>query len=111
MIVERRQNIADLEKEIELKNETIAVNDMLHNDFKERIKDKYLYSSNDELSDYISDEDRRELGRQQFWKNKLEARQSMKSVATKNCVQPTCKKCGFISKCESGLKIHIKKKH
>ena len=54
MIVERRQNIADLEKEIELKNETIAVNDMLHNDFKERIKDKYLYSSNDELSDYIS---------------------------------------------------------
>ena len=94
-----------------MKNETIAVNDMLHDDFKERIKDKYLYSSNDELSDYISDEDKRELGRQQFWKNKLEARKSMRSAARKNCVQPTCEECGFVAKCENGLKIHIRKKH
>ena len=39
---------------------TIAVNDMLQEDFKERMKDKYLYDSDDDESDYDSDEESRE---------------------------------------------------
>ena len=85
-ITELMQTIRDLEKEIETKNETIAVNEMLHDDFKERVKDKYLYSSNDELSDYISDEERRELGRQEFWKNKLNARNNLRCVDSQKCI-------------------------
>ena len=84
---------------------------MLHDDFKERVKDKYLYSSNDELSDYISDEERRELGRQEFWKNKLKARNNLRRVDSQKCDQSVCKACGYISKSENDLKTHIRKKH
>ena len=108
MITELKQTIVDLEKEIELKNETIAVESMLHDDFKERIRDKYLYSSNDELSDYTSDEERREHGRQEFWKTKIEARLHL---IRKSSDKLTCKECGYISKSEPGLKTHIRKKH
>ena len=39
---------------------TIAVNDMLHESFKERMRDKYLYDTDDTESDYEPDDERRE---------------------------------------------------
>ena len=46
-VVELNASLLDLEKELASKVEAIAVNDMLHADFKELMKDKYLYDSDD----------------------------------------------------------------
>ena len=108
---ELRSKIAELEQEIQLKTNTIAVNDMLFEDFKERVKIKYLYDSNDDESDYEPDEEKRELMRWEFWQKKLEERFNQKGVPNKSLLRPRCKECDFIAKCEQGLKTHTRRKH
>ena len=78
-----------------------AVDFMLLLDFKERMRDKYLYNTEDEESDYEPNEEIREKRREEFRKVKAEARK-------KNI---NCKKCDFKAKNEAGLKTHITKKH
>ena len=102
--------IAELQREVDDKTETIAVNDMLHEDFKERIKDKYLYDSNDEMSDYHSDEETRHFVRQVFWKKKLKDRGLFRRDP-KIMDRFACQTCDFVSKSEPGLKTHVRKKH
>ena len=102
---ELRAKIRSLQDEIQEKNEALAVNNMLHEDFKEMVKNKYFYSSDDEISDYEPDEAKRELSRQDFLRRKLEKRST---VVQKNMA---CLKCNFIAKSEPGLKTHVKKKH
>ena len=94
-------------KEIQEKNEVIAINNMLHDDFKERVKEKYFYSSadEDEISDYEPDETRRTLSRQEFMRRKMEKRSNL--TQKKNA----CPNCDFIARSEPGLKTHVKKKH
>ena len=79
-IKELTEKVVELEHETESQRETIAVNDMLYEDFKERVRDKYLYNSDDEVSDYQSDEESRKFLRQEFWKTKLEQRGLFKNV-------------------------------
>ena len=74
---------------------------MLLLDFKERMRDKYLYNTEDEESDYEPNEEIREKRREEFRKVKAEARK-------KNI---NCKKCDFKAKNEAGLKTHVTKKH
>ena len=62
--------IDNLETENATLSNTIAVNDMLHEDFKELMKNKYLYDSDDEVSDYDSNEESREKTREAFRKRK-----------------------------------------
>ena len=88
-------------EEIELLRDQNAVKDMLFLDFKERMRDKYLYNTEDEESDYESNEDIREERRDQFRRKKAEARRKNTS----------CKECDFKAKNESGLKTHVTKKH
>ena len=94
------------QNELQDKNEVIAVNNMLHEDFKETVKNKYFYSSNDEISDYEPDDILREISRQEFMRRKLDKRSAL--VQKKDIA---CQKCDFIAKSEPGLKTHIKKKH
>ena len=109
-IQELTSKIVELEQEVASKMDTIAVNDMRHEDFKERVKDKYLYDSEDELSDYQSDEESRKLLRQEFWKKKLIANDLLHGVPTK-MDKFACTECDFVSKSEPGLKTHTRKKH
>ena len=109
-ILEKNSKISALEYEIENKYEVIAVNDMLHEDFKERVKDKYLYSSSDELSDYDSDAESRELTRQIFRKKKQEERLAS-ILADKYHLERKCEECEFVGKTASGLKMHVTEKH
>ena len=88
-------------QENELLRDQNAVKDMLFLDFKERMRDKYLYNTEDEESDYESNEDIREERRDQFRRKKAEARRKNTS----------CKECYFKAKNESGLKTHVTKKH
>ena len=83
----------------------VTVNNLLHEDFKELVKNKYFYSSDDEISDYEPDDTKRELSRQEFFRRKMERRCATEQ---KNI---SCQKCNFIAKSEPGLKTHIKKKH
>ena len=99
-----------LESEIADKSEVIAVKEMLNDDFKELMKDKYLYSSSDEVSDYDSDEENRERNRQIFRFRKHEKRLA-NIIAEKRINRLDCKDCEFVAKSASGLKIHITKKH
>ena len=80
-----------------------AVNDMLFLDFKERMRDKYLYNTEDEESDYESNDEIREKKREMFRKTKAEAR--------RNDINIICKLCDFKGKNESGLKTHMTRKH
>ena len=82
-------------------NNTIAVNDMLHEDFKERMRDKYLYASDGTESDYKSDEEKRERKRE-------ESREKKRLKRSRN---NTCDVCNFTGKTEAGLKSHKTKKH
>ena len=93
--------IKDMEEQRECLNNTIAVNGMLHDDFKEKMKDKYLYESDDTESDYESDEEKREKNREEF----REKKRLKKSRNNK------CDVCDFIGKSEAGLKSHKTKKH
>ena len=107
--------IKDLERENEaLKNDTkeineenesltnqIAVNDMLFESFKERMRDKYLYNTEDEESDYESDDNIREKRREIFRRKKAEIRNKSN----------LCELCDFKAKNSEGLKTHIRMKH
>ena len=64
---------------------TIDANDMMHEAFKERMKYKYGFDSNEEESDYESDD---------------EVRQA-KTRPSK------CEVCDFVGKTEAGLKSHL----
>ena len=108
---ELKAKIVELEQEVESKNNTIAVQDMLFEDFKERVKIKYLYSSNDEDSEYESDEERRELIRRDFWQRKLQERHRLVLAAQKNKDGIDCKECDYVAKSENSLKTHMRRKH
>ena len=74
---------------------------MLFLDFKERMRDKYLYNTEDEESDYESNDEIREERRYLFRKKKAEARRK-----TTNCNEGD-----FKAKNDSGLKTPKTKKH
>ena len=79
----------------------VAVKDMLFEDFKERMRDKYLYNTDDEESDYEANELIREKKRAEFRKKKELARLSGRH----------CGSCGYIAKSDGGLKTHQARKH
>ena len=56
-----KQKIEELKDSLESKTNIMAENDMIHLDFIERVRDKYGYSSNDEESEYESDNDKRDF--------------------------------------------------
>jgi hypothetical protein len=60
-----KQKVKELEEECETVYTTKAVDNMMADSFKERMIDKYGYSSNDTESDYESDEEIRERKREQ----------------------------------------------
>jgi hypothetical protein len=93
--------VKDMEKERERFYDTIAVNDMLHESFKERMKDKYKYDSDDTESDYEPDEEIRENNREI---KRLKKRDKWRK-------ESKCDICDFIGKSEAGLKTHKTKKH
>ena len=74
---------------------------MLYEDFKERMRDKYLYNTEDSESDYESNDELRERRRELFRKKKSDARRK-----TNNCDV-----CGFVAKNETGMKTHKRMKH
>ena len=47
-----------LKKEVETSRDDVAVESMLFSNFKERMKEKYLYDSEDEERDYEPDEEK-----------------------------------------------------
>ena len=106
---EMRDKIDNLESENASLSNTVAVNDMLHEDFKERMKNKYLYDSDDEDSDYDSNEESREIAREAFRKKKQEKRYKEIGICKKSSFK--CEKCDFIGKTEGGLKTHDRIKH
>ena len=55
----------------DFKHHTIAVENMLHERFKERMKDKYWYSSITTESDFESDEEFRERNREKSQEKRL----------------------------------------
>ena len=111
-----QENLKEADKKVEelvyendsLRN-TVAVNDMLHEDFKERMKDKYLYDSEDDESDYDSDEESREKKRQKFRNKKQENR--LKAIREDKMKSFQCENCEFKGKTEAGLKTHKRIKH
>ena len=96
-----KQKVKELVEELENMYHVKAVDNMMHESFKERMKDKYEYSSNDSESDYESDEELRELNRERF----REMKRFKKGVKNK------CDQCDFAGKTEAGLKGHKTKKH
>ena len=49
--------VKELQEECDCLDNTIQVNDMIHESFKERVRDKYCYDTNDKDSDYEPDHD------------------------------------------------------
>ena len=90
-----------LKKEVETSRDDVAVESMLFSNFKERMKEKYLYDSEDEERDYEPDEEKREKSRELF-RIKKQKERSMKN---------RCEKCDFHGKTPAGLKTHLRKKH
>ena len=93
--------IKEMKEERDSLRNTIAVEDMLHESFKERMRDKYLYDTEDTESDYESDEEKREKRREES----REKKRLKKSSRTK------CDACDFTGKTEAGLKSHKTKRH
>ena len=98
---ELKVKIGEIIQEREDLSNQIAVTDMLQQDFKERMRDKYLYNTEDEESDYTSDDELREKRRELFRQRKTEARRKIN----------ICDICGFTAKNGSGLKTHKRMKH
>ena len=96
-----KSNMKEINEENEKLTNEIAVNDMLFESFKERMRDKYLYNTEDEESDYESDDNIREKRREIFRTRKTEERN------TSNL----CQVCGFKAKNGAGLKTHHRMKH
>ena len=90
-----------MKKEQETLKNDKAEEFMLFLDFKERMKMKYLYDSDDEESDFESDDEKREKNRELFSKKKQEKRN----------MNNRCEKCDFMGKTSAGLKTHVRKKH
>ena len=88
-----------MEAECESLTNTIAVNDMLYESFKERMRDKYEYNTEDTESDYEPDDEKRENRREE---SRLKKR--LKKARS-------CKMCDFVGKTDGGLKAHQTKKH
>ena len=101
MIQVLRVEISGVEKECSALRDEIAVADMIFESFKERMRDKYLYDSNDEESEYEPDDELREMNRVKFRKRKEEYR----------CKQKKCDVCSFASMSEKGLRTHMTRKH
>ena len=57
--LELKDKVRELQEHLESARHSLAVNDMLHMDFKERVQEKYGYDTNDSESDYESDEEKR----------------------------------------------------
>ena len=106
---ETNKKVEDLLARNESLNNTVAVNDMLHEDFKERMKEKYLYDSDAYESDYDSDEQSREKKRQKFRNKKQEIR--LKVIREDKMKSFKCENCEFIGKTEAGLKTHKRIKY
>ena len=98
---ELRQKVEQLQSDLEVSRNTVAVNNMLHDDFKERVGEKYGYNSNDSESDYEPDEEIRTKNRIIFRLKKVE---ELKKMAK-------CDVCDYTTKSEVGLKSHKTKKH
>ena len=103
------EQLNDLATRNESLQDTVAVNDMLYEDFKERMKDKYLYDSQDDESDYDSDEENRERKRQIFRNKKQEKR--LEGIREDKRKIFKCGNCEFIGKTKAGLKTHKRIKH
>ena len=101
--------VEDLEGKNEILTNTAAVKDMLHEDFKERMKDKYLYDSDDDESDYDSDDESREKKRQIF--RNMKQKNRLKNIREENNTIYQCENCEFIGKTEAGLNTHRRIKH
>lgn len=89
VILELEMKVKDMVKERDDFYTAIGLRDMEYLDLKERMKNKYGFDSNDEESEYESDDNIEEA------LNK-----------TNNC-----EFCEFVGKTKSGLKSHITKKH
>ena len=74
IITELRDKVKTMKEENETLRDQIAVSDMLHEDFKERMRDKYLYNTDDTERDYESNEEIREKRREISRKRKIEKR-------------------------------------
>ena len=96
-----KNNIEEIKEENESLRNELAVNDMLFESFKERMRDKYLYNTEDEESDYESDDNIREKRREIFRRRKAEERNNLN----------LCQVCNFKTKNASGLKTHQRMKH
>ena len=94
-----KKKVEALQQECEALRYAVAVNDMLKQDFRERVRNKYCYSSNDEESDYESNDETRRMNRDNFILKKIEERRKR------------CNICDFVGKTEAGLKTHMHKKH
>jgi hypothetical protein len=68
---------------------TMGESDMMHEAFKERMQYKYGFDSNEEESDYESDDE----------------------VRLAKTIPKKCEVCDFVGKTEAGLKSHVTKKH
>ena len=98
---ELKMKVQELQSDLETVRNNLAVSDMLHQDFKERMQDKYGYDSNDSESDYEPDEEIRNKNRLIFRLKKAEElRKKIK-----------CDLCDFTTKSEVALKTHNTKKH
>ena len=98
---ELKETVSKMKTEEEALINKSIVENMIFEDFKERMKMKYLYDSDDEESEYESDEEKREKSREIFRKRKQEQRSR----------ENKCKICEFTGKTSGGLKTHIRKKH
>ena len=99
--LELEQKVQELQDDLKRANNTIAVNYMLHMDFKERVQEKYGYDTNDEESDYQPEEEKRLIKRINFRLRKVEElRKNFK-----------CDICDYTTKSETGMKTHKTKKH
>ena len=96
-----KDKVKELQDELERARNTLAENDMLQMDFKERVQEKYGYNSNDSESDYESDEEKRINNRIKFRLKKVEELRKMVK----------CDICDYTTKTEMGLKSHKTKKH
>jgi len=100
-IIALKQKMKEVEEECETVYTAKAVDNMLWESFKERMIDKYGYSSNDTESDYEPDEEIRERIREKQREKKR----------LKRAVKYKCEQCDFSGKTEAGLKVHTTKKH
>ena len=96
-----KDKVKELQDELERARNTLAENDMLQMDFKERVQEKYGYNSNDSESDYESDEEKRINNRIKFRLKKVEELRKLVK----------CNICDYTTKTEMGLKSHKTKKH